>query len=462
MATVVLDAYSKAYPSITNRLRASVFLESDPIALVDTIIEDAPHNERIWHFPGLPRANYGFSLDEIDGGGAVIQNLALFSVTPPQINGTIVRGDEQIKVGTTPGFDTGLSTVMFDGGEVSPGVFRPDYRSWEITPSELTGRGILAEGLDYSWNPTTGEFILLQPGDALTWDTYWNIHFHPKVNTAGGSEPSVIDFSARVITADDDIEVSDFGNTIIVEPAGVYVELTLPDITTVPQGRPVTIETIKAIGDGVSCVNILPLGADEINFLRGNLYMMNNESLQIYRFRRDDLSNEWRVRLTDGNFKTVGQTVSDDQIQSDVYCKQALNGASKDKFQYARIYNEFVLELPLTQVVNYDDWATGNNKYFFSLANSANPGDVNKFKFPDRRGLFEKGNNAGKAGDFEAEEAKITYMKTTGTPGPPGNLPTGLGYQGANPNIFQFRETPTIVGTKTVPNNYANNKYVLI
>ena len=115
MPTVVLDAYSKAYPSITNRIRASVFLETDPFALVASIIDTTVgHPARVWHFPGLPRANYGFSLDEIDSGGAVVANLALFSVVPSQIDGTLVRDDEQIKVGTTPGFDSGLNSVFFD------------------------------------------------------------------------------------------------------------------------------------------------------------------------------------------------------------------------------------------------------------------------------------------------------------------------------------------------------------
>jgi hypothetical protein len=42
------------------------------------------------------------------------------------------------------------------------------------------------------------------------------------------------------------------------------------------------------------------------------------------------------------------------------------------------------------QLVNYDDWAIGNNKYFFSLANSSNPVNANKFFIPDRRNVVEK------------------------------------------------------------------------
>lgn len=472
MPTVVLDAYSKAYPLITNRIRASVFLETDPAALIATIIDStAGHPARIWHFPGLPRANYGFSLDEINGGGAVVNNLALFSVVPSQITGYLVRDDEQIKVGTTPGFDAGLQSVFFDGGETSPGsgIFRPDYRGWIIVPSELTGRGILVKDvLDYTWDPITGEMVWSQAGDILQSGTFYNIHFNPLINSAGGSVPTVLDFSTRIVTETGNIEVTDFGNNIIIEPDGVYLELTLPDITTVPQGRLLTIETKKAIGTAVQCSKILPLGADIINFLSGNLYMMNNESLQIYRLKREDESNEWRVRCADGNFKTVGQSVGDDCIQSGVYCKQLLNGAIGDINQHARIYNEIVLNLPASQVVDYDVWAVGTlNKYFFSKANSSDPGNAGKFHFPDRRGVYERNNsNAGKAGDYSDDQIKISPLFITINQGNSytGNGGPGIVGRGSNsPNSFNVSVQGSVgTGTETHPKEYLINKYCLI
>ena len=464
MPTVVLDVYSKAFPSITNRLKASIFLETDLLAPVATIIEIAPHPVRIWHFPGLPRANYAFSLDEIDGGGAVISNKAYFDVVPGMLENGTFRGDEQIKVDTTPGFDADESVFTFDGSEISPGVFRQDYRGWQITPSELTGRGILARGLDYSWDEVTGILTLLQVGDVTATGTYWNIHFDPIQNTAGGSLSTINDFTARVITGTSNIELTDFGNTVILEPESDYMNITLPDILTVAQGRILTIESKKQLGDAVQCSNILPFGADVINFLRGRLSIMNNESLQIYRYRRADDSDEWRVRLTDGNFKTVGQSVPDDQVYTEVYSKQLCDGSSKNKFQFGRYYNEVVLELPAAQVVDYDDWATGNNKYLHSLANSANPIYADQFHFPDRRDLFERNNLAGKAGDYEVD--------TVGSHVHPVAPPTsdnqnGAGRSTTGNTITAETITPYFTGantgtTETRPKNNRINKNVLI
>lgn len=486
MPTVVLDAYSKAFPLISNRIRAAVYSESDLSAPVATIIDStAGHPARIYHFPGLPRDNYAFSLDEIDGGGIVINNLALFDVVPGAIDGLLTRDDEQIKVGTTTGFNTGLNTVTFDG---TGG--KPNYIGWTIVPSELTGRGILALGLDYSWDPITGIFSLLQIGDVLAANTYYNIHFDPMINTTGGSVSTITDFSARIVTIDDNILTSDFGATIICEPSGIFMKLYLPDIITVPIGRLLTIETIKALGSVVQCVQIVPDGADNINYLRGSLFMMNNENLQIYRFKRPDTSNEWRVRNADGNFKTVGQSVTDDCVQSGVYCKQLFDGTVGDTTQYARIYNEIVVHLPLTQVCDYDNWATGNNKYLYSLANSADPDNVNKFHFPDRRNLYERNTGSGKAGDFQQqqmEDHKHQIGYEDGIPGGvggygrntgQGNITWGLqsvgiaSTRGSTDNPMRQVTADTmsplradgskISGSETRPITYLINKYVLI
>lgn len=464
MPTVVLDAYSKAYPSISNRIKATVYLETDPFAEVASIIDTtAGHPARIWHFPGLPRANYGFSLDEIDGGGSPINNLALFSVVPGNIDGYLVRNDEQIQVGVTTGFDAGLQTVTFDG---TGG--KPNYIGWEIVPSELTGRGILVEGLDYSWDSVTGIMVWLQPGDILQNLQWYNIHFNPIVSPAGGSEPTVVDFTTRVISTNENILSTDFGNSIIAEPAGNYIELTLPDITTVAQGRILRVETSSILGSSVSCVKIIPFSGDTINWLRGNIFLMPNEDIEIYRLKRPDDSNEWRVRSVNGNFKTVGMSIGDDMTQSLGYNRQLLDGSIRNRYQYARIYEEIVLNLPSTQRVDYDDWATGNNKYLFSLANSANPANADKFYFPDRRDLFERNNNSGKAGDYQSDLMKQFWATVAG--GNPSilsvtgqNTEIGVDPGAGSPDIKTQRLIDTtLFGSEVRPKSYLINKYIFI
>lgn len=462
MPTAVLDAYSKSFPAITNRIRAALYLESDLSAIVASIIDTtAGHPTRIYHFTGLDRANYQFSLDEIDGSDNVIQNLALFDVVPSGISGLLTRDDEQIKVGTTTGFDAGLNVVVFDG---TGG--KPDYRGWNIVPSELTGRGILALGVDYSWDSVTGTMTWLQAGDVLPANQIYNIHFDP-LAAAPDATPINTDFSARIVTANDNVVLSDFGNTIIVEPAGNYLELQLPDITTVPKGRLLTVEMAKVVGNSPSCCQVLRNGSDVINFNRGHIYLMSNESVQIYRFKRPDNSNEWRVRNADGNFKHLGESVGDDAVNTGVFCKHLLDGSIEDIHQYARLYNDFVLNLPSTQRCNFDDWATGNNKYLYSLANSADPDNTDKFHFPDRRGLFERNNNTGKAGDYAADTVgphthpiKRTRTDIVGTRYESNHMRSG-----SDRGLYTGDDSATSANagtTETQPKNYLINKYILV
>ena len=100
----------------------------------------------------------------------------------------IVKNDEQIIVGTTPGLLTGASSFTFDGTNG-----KPDYRGYEIVISELTGgRGILANGLDFEWDQEHGIFNFLQLGDIFLENTYYNVHFQP------AAQPLAIDTSAII------------------------------------------------------------------------------------------------------------------------------------------------------------------------------------------------------------------------------------------------------------------------
>lgn len=450
MATVVLNAYSKGYPFITNRLRASVYLQSDPQALIATIIDTtAGHPQRIYSFPGLPRNNYGFNLDEIDGSGNVVNNLAKFDVVPGQIQGYLTRDDEQIQVDFTPGFVSGTNSFVFDGTSG-----KPDYTGWKIVPSELTGRGILVEGLDYSWDSATGTFTLLQGGDKFQTGNYYNIHFDPIVNPIANSYPTLRDFEIEFINNTTVLDASFFGKKLIIEPGPAYIEVTLPPIATVVSGRPLMVEVAGSLTP--FCVKFIPDSSDIINWLNGHIYCMTQESFWIYKRVVSPGLFEWRLSEVCGNFKTVGQSVAEDAITG-LINKHLLDGSSVDRFQFGRIYNEYILNLPVTQVVNYDVWNTGNNKYFYSLANSADPGNLDKFHFPDRRGLFERNNNTGKAGDWFTDQIKeITIPIYSGGGG--GNVGVDKNLNSGGP----YKIPQTLGKTETFPAHYLINKYVLL
>lgn len=124
--------------------------------------------------------------------GLVHGNTVDYSYT----NRLLIRNDIQIQVGVTPGFNANANTVLFDGSDITGTSYkRQDFRKWKLVVSELTGRGILVLGLDYSFDSTTGVFLLLQAGDIFETNTYYNVHFEPDLSIVPPSPPVVYDIS---------------------------------------------------------------------------------------------------------------------------------------------------------------------------------------------------------------------------------------------------------------------------
>lgn len=468
-ATLVLNAYSNAYPSIVNRIRASVFAENDPSAIIQQIIDSTSgHPARTWSFPGLPRNNYGLSFDEIDGSGNVLLNIALFDIVPGEVDGYLTRDDEQIQGGVTTGFGAGLQTWTFDGT-----VGSPNYIGWKIVPSELTGRGILVEGLDYSWVPSTGVFTLLQIGDKLPQNQWYNIHFDPITSSEGASYPTVTDFQIVLLTVNTVMDNTYAGKKIICEPTSVYNEHTLPDIDTVPDGRKIMLETSKHIAGEPFCVKILPFGSQTINFLYGNIYMCSNESLSVYRFTRPDTTKEWRVCDEYGNFRTVGDNVSTAHSYSAINFNRVFaNGQILSTIAFARLYNDFVLNLPTGAVITAVQWLARKAAQGFTTQYSLDDGTGN-FYVPDTRALYERGFNDAQetvSGLYERDGVG-TFMSTVkarptiakaGTSNKIVALDTindpNLGNIDV-PNVQIVGDSPTGF---TQPRNYSATKYILV
>jgi hypothetical protein len=137
----------------------------------------------------------------------------------------------------------------------------------------------------------------------------------------------------------------------------------------------------------------------------------------------------WRTVDANGNFLRVGHQISDDNITAQMFNVLMFDGSQCDIFQFARFYNDYVSQLPPSQLVNYDDWATGNNKYCFTLANSSNPANANKFLIPDRRNIVEKITDGTRLpGAFQdAQVGQLSFQ-----------LKKGDGYTGSGQNAGFF------------------------
>jgi hypothetical protein len=473
---------------IATPIEIRVYAQSDPLAIVASERHDAPHPADSWSFPGLDRTNYLFRIFQMADmvTNMIIQQLGDdMNVVPGSNNGVAYKATEQIRVDTTPGFVSGVNTVTFDGTSGTE-----DWRGWDIATLDRIGADSMKRGLDYSYNKTTGTITLLQPGDLFIADEWFNVDFQIQISNSVQSVPaSYPAFTIpKVIVANYNVNAgTDFGSLLIVRPAGNYLELMIPDIATVVAGKVLTIEMARAAVQ--KCAKLIFQAGQVLDWLLGNrssLYICPQESISIYKFI--DTSggapvSMWRVYGSPfGNFTRVGEQVVDDNIPANVFNKALLAGEDGDVLQYARFYNDYILQLPGAEVVNYDDWGTGNNKYKFSLANSSNPANAGKFKFANRSNIFERiTDGARKPGDFQAQQLlqHKHIMMADGPISAPGQPPLYLSTSDTGPYAHSWSgggtagfgaltapdpnlRTGQTGGAENIPNNIAVRKYVMV
>lgn len=419
MSTVALAIFTGAYPAITaHDITVNIYDNSNPMAIIASATHPAPHLADTWNFAGLPRVNLIFRVFETNGGAIVQQLGGDEYVVPGTSSGVSKRATEQIQADVTVGMTSGVNSFTFDGTSGTE-----DWRGNDIdTIDRMGGEGAMKRGVEYSWNTVTGKFMLLLTGDVFGTNEWFNVQFAMQIVDTTLSVPASIPLfsTPKIITANYTADAgSDFGGLLIVDPASTYSELTLPTITTVVPGRLLTVEMRRASVN--KCCKIISTGGALFDWLAGglgSLYICPQESLSIYRFTDPaGPTDEWRVIWPSGNFTRIGEDVVDDNIAANVFNKIMMDGSQGDVQALARFYNTWVLNLPGAQVVNYDSWTTGNNKYFFSLANSSNPANAGKFMIADRRNTFERTTDGTRLpGAFQAQAmADHRHEETIGT-----------------------------------------------
>lgn len=466
MSTVALVINTSPYNLITNNIQINIYAQSDPSAILYSLNYAAPHLARVWSFPGLTRANYLFRIFEMSGSTVIQQLGEDMYVVPDSLGGVNYRGTEQIQAGVTTGLNVGANTFTFDGTSGTE-----DWRGWDISSIERIGLGTMKKGVDYSWNITTGVFILLNAGDAFGPNEWFTVNFVLQVAPIPDSVPSFNLFSSsQRITSNYLVSAgTDFGGVLILDPTGNYMEVTLPDITTVPALKLLTLEMRRSAG--IKCTKIKTTGSDTIDWLQGSrnsIYILPQETIAFYKFI-DTLTSTymWRVYQPCGNFLRVGEQVSDDNSSANVFNKILLDGSSYDASQFARLYNDYILNLPGSQVVNYDAWSTSPNNLKFSLANSSNPSYVNQFHVPNRLNMYERITDGTRLpGDYQAPQVGA-FNPTVSLPigdsftGPAGGGWAGIPGRGQNsPTTNTFIQAFN-TGLENRVANIAIRKYLL-
>lgn len=467
MSTVALEIWTGAYPAIANDITIKVYRQDDDLAVVDEDTHVAPHPLDTWLFPGLDRTNYVFRIFETIAGVVQQQLGEDMNVIPAGTGNVTFRVTEQIEADVTVGVVSGVNTFTLDGTGGSE-----DWRGWDFDTIDRIGQGPMKRNVDYSWNPATAVFTLLGAGDLIGPNEWFNVQFADQITEGSDSVPNTVPrFSTpKIITANYNINAgSDFGGLLIIRPAGNYLELTLPDIATVVAGKMLDVEMDWAAA--ANCAKLKTQAGQTIAWLQGarpDLYACRNENFSIFKFIDPaGPTSMWRVWKPFGNFLTVGNSIWSDAEEGDVFNQILFDGASLDIFQYARLYNDHVLQLDPTKTCNFDDWATGNNKKKFSLANGSGA-DANKFHVPDRRGMTDK-NSDGIVlnGAFEAAQVGafsfnlvIPKISTSKTDAGVGRIV--MGSDGNEPSDSNPIPLTINAGKKNLVDSVYSSKYLLV
>lgn len=476
MATTYFSLFTRPYNDIgvTNFVKVVLYPANDPLAEYDSKVSEdpGPVDAKTWAFPGIITQNYICKIFEVDGDDNVVRQIEGEFTFIPSSSSFRYKEPIFIQIGVTP--IPGDEDNLFPANVNTVNV--PDWIGW--TPIiEKLGIGTQKPSSDYTFDEETGDWDLLAVGDVFENNSYYFVQFRPIItlDEAVPNESAFLFSQSMVVTADTTLVAADIGKKILVKGATAYVEITLPDITTVIENRIAYFEFCKST---LKCCKILTHSGDVIEWFytdQSAVYGCPGETIQLFKEVVDESTSVWRVHHSDGNFREVGQRIGEDQIAANVLNKVALDGGGTlgiSSTEYARLYNEYVLRLPGAQVVSYASWATGTNKYLYSLKDPS----TGKFHVPDLRNMFRRiSDGIRTAGNFQDHAMMQHYHEVKRGDAYDGDNQESYGRAGGgqetNPQTDIISSAMTDVSgnlltnnisTETRPVNVSENVYVVV
>lgn len=468
-----------------NTVKIAIYKDSDPDTEVTAQYQAGPFTNHIFYFAGLDRVAYKVKRYEVanDDHTHILADYGVFYVFTPGPN-------QKTEYKLPAEWFAGI-TLMPDGSTLYPSnvsiITNADWAGWEVEQFNNFG-AIYMRGRDYSYDALSGTLTKLIEGDIFEDAAGYQLIFAPRIsNVEGAPGPSGNDFSGkRYITADDSITTADAGKDIIVRGTASYIKINLPKLSEMQEGKRFYVRMPP--GSTVRCARLIAQLSDRIDFGKGNrtsMFLYPSESFEFYKEVDDtDAVNPVSyiiIRNAQGNHLTVGDTVSNEGDASHVINlieKDGGGASGLDADVFARLYEDFVLHLPSSQVVPYNQWGNGDNRFKFSLKDNT----TNKFRIPDTRGQFERQSSAGRPCNSHGQNALKDHqhlmpmgsLSENGGIVPFGSSGIGLDggqYYGRGRHKWDFTSKPYVLLTpggmaqqeaseETRPDYVANNKYL--
>lgn len=326
-------------PGITsNYLVVALYDASAPLAVVASQSFPAPHaSPQNIEFTNLdPIVYIVITYESTDGTpSGVIRHQ--FIATPENQN-SASRTDLFVTADATPGFTSGQNAYI-----------DTTLSGWNYTV-EQRGVGALVPGTDINILSSGGwQFIngyIIQPGEVFV------MRFQPTItaqSSVSSTSSGKVYSDEIIVTGNIALDSSYLGKVVRCQGINPSFTITLPPSASSPN-----MKLIQFISEGGShtMVNVATNGSDSFQWLGKTLTTLSlaqSEMIEMYNY-----NGIWRIKSSDGNFKTVGEIVSNFSKleQNTLIC----NGQLISRTQYPRLWNWIQTALDPSLLVTDSQW----------------------------------------------------------------------------------------------------------
>ena len=474
----VFFALKITWPTITNDIRISVYDILDINTPITFLQKAAPHLDQQYDFPGLPRLNFIYKVQEYSiGGSTFISELG---------NATFVPANDELDYKSPQDIQIGVTEIEGAEPDVWPEhstlINIPGWIGYEIIFGRNGVQYPMRKNVDYTWDSITGDLAFLGDGDETQPTEWFHVEFEIIIRQSSGGVGSSTGAGfpeILVVTANYTMVNADIGKKILIDPAGTYLEITLPDYTSVQANKLTYFEMVYTGSD--KCAKIKSFSGQQISFLEtmADLYICPNESFELYKRVVVGTTYQWRVQNAEGNFKSVGEMFYSDMPT--VLNAVRADGSNKDYQTYSRLYNRYVLLGSLG--ISYASWSSANilTRMRFSLKDIGS----NNFRIPDMQTtpVYMRPAGVSVAGEYGAgqllQHQHLSSANTSvdGSNSPYGSSDVAHSYIGKYTGSSTYRPDATsrsvefsvatghyetIDGTENMPNSRSSNLFIRI
>lgn len=274
----------------------------------------------------------------------------------PSYQNATERADEYLICGLTSGFPDGAT-----------GYTDATWVGWLVTVYRRANGGPM---IDAAVQPVNGEinfspgggFTLVDPSNAFDDGEVVVVQFQPQITTESEMNTpnaGILWGGETDITVDTVLDNTAMGKYLIIAGANPVVNVTLPPISTVPDGTLIGFLCEGGSGTTNLAANLIPAGGDQIIWL--NDFFTNSDPLSMCQSEElwmASYNGNWRVHMADGGWRHVGEFV--ETLGSNNQNVVQLNGAVLLRAQYPRLWRWVNKKLDGTMLITDTQWLLQN------------------------------------------------------------------------------------------------------